>query len=72
MSATDFQAYLRGFQDGATGVLEFVRKLLANGFGWIAALEAAQEWLQIVQRNARDYALSLDFSDQSTSEGEKI
>ena len=61
----NFEAYYRGFQDGANGVLNILRSLLENGFRWMDALEAAEEWIQCVQRSAGTYARPTAFPNQS-------
>lgn len=67
----NFETYYRGFQDGANGVLNVLRSLLENGFGWVDAIEAAEEWIKCVQRNGGDCANTNDFFNQTTSKGEE-
>lgn len=68
---TDFKTYYRGFSDGANGVLNILRSLLENGFGWVDAIEAAEEWIQHVSRSASVCASPSAFFNQTTSKGEE-
>lgn len=67
----DFKAYYCGFEDGAKGVLNLLRDLIANGFGWMDSIEAAEEWLDTVQRNASVCARPNDFFNQSHRQKEE-
>jgi len=61
----DFRAYYGGIQDGARGVLSLLRSLLENGFGWLDALEAAEEWIKYVQRSGGTHASPTAFPNQT-------
>jgi len=67
----NFETYYRGFQDGANGVLNILRSLLENGFRWMDALEAAEEWIKCVQRSGGDYARPTAFPNQSHRQKEE-
>lgn len=67
----DFKAYYCGFQDGAKGVLDLLRDLIANGFGWMDSIEAAEEWIKYVQRSGGDCARPTAFPNQSHRQKEE-
>ena len=67
----DFRAYYCGIQDGARGVLSLLRSLLETGFGWLDALEAAEEWIKCVQRSGGDCARPAVFPNQSDRQKEE-